>query len=133
MNLITTIGLLVGIISIIVIILISIKNQYKRNKKYAILKTLGYNRVDIIKLQFLESFLCILVTLFLTLIITLFLIFVFQNCYLNNEEMLYGLKLTISKLNIILGISFCIIINVLLSLIFNNKLKKNNIMEELKN
>lgn len=133
LNLITTIGLLVGIISIIVIILISIKNQYKRNKKYAILKTLGYNRVDIIKLQFLESFLCILVTLFLTLIITLFLIFVFQNCYLNNEEMLYGLKLTISKLNIILGISFCIIINVLLSLIFNNKLKKNNIMEELKN
>ena len=132
LNLITLISLLVGIISIIVIILISIKNQYNQNKKYAIFKTIGYNRVDIIKLQCIESFFCILVTLVLILIITTFIIFVFQRYYVNHEEMLYGLKSIISKFNIVLGISFCIIINILLALIRNNKVKKNNIMEELK-
>lgn len=56
--------------------------------------------------------------------------YIFQNYILENEAMLYGLKLISSSLNIWLGIIFCFISNVI-SIFIYNKHDKNSIMEEL--
>lgn len=101
LNLISIVCCLVTIISSIIInVLVFAKNKEKQQKKYVILKTLGYSRVDNIKSQYLEATLCLIVTILLMLLINGVITYIFQNYILENEAMLYGLKLISSSLNI---------------------------------
>lgn len=131
LNLVNLISLLVILISIVINILIFAKSKNKKQKKYAILKTLGYNHSEIIKLQFCEMILCLLVTIPIMLIINYNISLFFQMYYIQNEDMLYGLKLIISKTSVLLGITFCFIFNILLLYIYDKFMIEKTIVEEI--
>lgn len=124
LNLIIFISLILIIISIIIIILVSIKIQYKQKKKYTILKSLGYSNTDIIKLQVIESFLCLIISVLVILLIIYIINFSFQYYFIEKEAMLYGLNLVISINNILPGLAFSLLYYFILILVCIKKLQK---------
>lgn len=132
LNLFMLISAVIIIISFTMLILVSLKYQQRQERKYAILKVIGYTDKDNIKLSFTEIFCRTISTILLTLIVVYSIVLIFQHFYIQNEVMLYGLNLKLTKSKIIICIILCIISNLFLEIIGRKKFNKKNFIESLR-
>lgn len=136
-NKILSLLICISLISIIFSCIISfftlVKNHKKKYRMFAILKTCGYNKKEVIKLQYCESCFSIILTIVLSLTINYFVQYVFQQNIINREEMFNGLIINTCSIGLIFGIIFCILTYIILIKLVNNRITEKEIMEELNN
>lgn len=114
-NLMFLISGIIVFLTIILIIFLSSKRFYKRKRDYLIMKTSGYSNIQIMFTYTFELLLSFIVAFILSILIYKLILICFNNIYISNKLVFYGLKLKLSYkplyINIILSIMICVVMS----------------------
>lgn len=132
MQVIKVLSISVLIISVIISILIEIKDYEYNKKNYGILKTIGYKNKEIIKINDVKYIIMILISFVFTFIIGIFILLWFHKIYLSEQVMLQGIEIQLSFTGLFISLFINMLIMLFLSFIIKSKLEKQDTLNLLK-
>jgi hypothetical protein len=119
-------------IFIIFAFLLSLKIQKENEKKYAVLKTLGYNNKNIVFLKYLDALFTFACAGFSSIFIGSGFVFLFQKVLESKTAAFEGLNIEIGCISILLSQSTSFLIPFLFTVIINRKSHSQKVIDILK-
>jgi ABC-type antimicrobial peptide transport system permease subunit len=130
---ITTIGAFVIILFTLFINLLFVLKDFEDKKDYyALLKSYGYLSKEIVAIKYISYLITGLLSFLISIPFTIIIINIIKKYYFITKLMYINIDFSIKINAILISLIICILLPLILCIIFNHKIKKTNIIEELK-
>lgn len=132
MSIVSISSIILLFVSVIVNILLELKNYDLNQKEYGILKSMGYTSSDILKINDMRRAIITLISFVLSIIVGILALYIFQNEYLSNQILLKGIRIKISYSGLFFSLLINTIISIIVSIIIKRKIMRESTIKLLK-